>query len=444
MSRKIIVAGAGHGGLAAAALLAKKGFDVTVYERKSEGTLGYDWTDIFAPRALNIAGMDLPPEDKYEYKENMTFYSPDMKKGLRQDVAPDQLEIKMERSDIYAHLISYAVNCGAKIEYDCCIKAPIMLGSRVCGISTDKGDFYGDLVIDAAGIDSPVRSNLPVCCGIEKKVKPYEQFYVYRAFYNRASDEEPQDKYKVCLLPQGKLGVGWVATEKEYTDLLIGRFKPFDMSQVEETAAFFRETNPTLGDKVCRGGQFVKIPVRHPLNLMVCDGYAAIGDSAFMTVPVIGSGIANSLKAAKMLADTVVADRSFEFTAEKLWSYQKKYYKQLGAGLSVLACVKLLLTQLRPEELDFMFETGILTAKDLTIGADSTSLSSMLNASFKELTAKAKSLCKDPALLAKIAATGVRIARVTASNAAMPAKWNTLLVRRWANARQNCFKRSRG
>ena len=69
MGKKIIVAGLGHGGIAAAAQLAKAGFDVTVYEQKKEGTLGYDWTDIFAPDALAVAGMDMPPEDKYTYKE---------------------------------------------------------------------------------------------------------------------------------------------------------------------------------------------------------------------------------------------------------------------------------------------------------------------------------------------------------------------------------------
>ena len=42
MGKKIIVAGLGHGGIAAAAQLAKAGFDVTVYEQKKEGTLGYD------------------------------------------------------------------------------------------------------------------------------------------------------------------------------------------------------------------------------------------------------------------------------------------------------------------------------------------------------------------------------------------------------------------
>ena len=58
MGKKIIVAGLGHGGIAAAAMLAKRGFDVTGYEKKSEGTLGYDWTDIFAPATRYCGNAD--------------------------------------------------------------------------------------------------------------------------------------------------------------------------------------------------------------------------------------------------------------------------------------------------------------------------------------------------------------------------------------------------
>lgn len=47
MGKKIIVAGGGHGGIAAAALLAEHGFDVTVYEKNRREDMGYDWTDIF-------------------------------------------------------------------------------------------------------------------------------------------------------------------------------------------------------------------------------------------------------------------------------------------------------------------------------------------------------------------------------------------------------------
>ena len=51
MGKKIIVAGGGHGGIAAGALLAKNGFDVTVYEKCERKDIGYDWTDIFDKKA---------------------------------------------------------------------------------------------------------------------------------------------------------------------------------------------------------------------------------------------------------------------------------------------------------------------------------------------------------------------------------------------------------
>lgn len=439
MSKKIIVAGGGHGGIAVAGLLAEEGFDVTVYEKNSEGKLGYDWTDIFAPQALGIAGMDMPPADKFEYKENMTFYSPNTAKGLRQNVSKDELEIKMERRDIYAHLISSAEAKGAKFVYDCEVLEPILIGNRVIGIKTSLGDFYADLIIDACGMHSPVRTKLPPMCGIEKHAGEFSTFHVYRAFYNRAYDGEVKDKYKVYMLPKGNKGVGWVAAEEEYSDLLIGLFADLDDEKRDEIAAYFREENPVLGTELKRGGQYVTIPVRQPLAIMVADGYAAIGDAAFMTVPVIGSGIANSLKAARILADTVIADRHGAYCADTLWSYQVNYYKKLGSGLAVLACVKLLLAELEPSELDYLFEAGVLTAQDLTIGANSTSLTSMISLDAKGLITKASGVIKDPVLLKKILLTGKRIASVTAATATMPHFWSRTRVFNWAKQYKHCF-----
>ena len=41
-----------------------------------------------------------------------------MNVGLRQHVPQDQLEIQMERKDIYNHIIAYAESCGVKFEYE--------------------------------------------------------------------------------------------------------------------------------------------------------------------------------------------------------------------------------------------------------------------------------------------------------------------------------------
>ncbi len=439
MGRKIIVAGLGHGGIAAAALLAKRGFDVTVYERKSEGTLGYDWTDIFAPAALGFAEIPMPPEDKYEYKEHMTFFAPTAKRSLTQRVPDDKLEIKMDRKDIYAHLISHAEKCGVKIVYDCEVFAPLTLGNRVVGIKTSLGYFQADLVIDACGINSPVRTSLPSSMGIEKHVRRNEKITIYRAFYNKASDEDVKAKFRVMLFAGGEKTVSWVASEEEHTDLLVGKFEEFSLEWLEEYADFLLQTSPRLGKERVRGGQFVEIPVRHPLSVMVGDGYAAIGDSAFMTVPLIGSGIANSLKAARMLADTVSKDTSHSFSAETLWNYQVRYYKELGAGLAPLECVKYLLLNLTTDELDYCFDSGLLNEDNITMTADFTSLYDLFKFDIPDLILKGKCAIKNKKLLKKIIGCGTEIAQVTAVCAAIPKKWDRKKVMQWAKAYSKPF-----
>lgn len=431
MAKKIIVAGGGHGGIAAAALIARSGIDVTVYEKNTRENMGYDWTDIFAPDSLKDIGIKMPSENLFEYKTDMTFYSTDEKTPIHQHTPADETEIKMERRDIYNILIENAEKYGVKFEYGCNIQAPIVDGTRVVGIKTDKGDIYADLVIDACGCMSPVRANLPKNFRIQKTPIKNEKFYVYRAFYNKVPGAYAEDKYKVCLLPEGKSGIGWVASEDEYTDLLIGRFEPFDETEAQRTAEYFRRKNPTLGTEIVRGGSFVQIPVRQPLSIMVCDGYAAIGDSAFMTVPIIGSGIANSFRAAEILSQTVIADVDGEYTGKTLWAYQYRFYKEYGAGLAPLAIVKLLLAKLTPEQLNYIFENGILTSKEMTITAKSTGIWDFFHFS-PDLPKRGIAIVKDTALLKEFLEVAKKMATVVTVCAQIPKAYNRAAICNWA------------
>lgn len=440
MGKKIIVAGLGHGGIVAAAILAKNGYDVTVYEQKKEGTLGHDWTDIFAPKSLGYAGIPMPAEDKYELKENMVFYSPSLRVRLKQDIPADEKEIKMERKDIYAHLISYAAECGVKFVYECAVTGPIMLGSRVVGIKTEKGDFYGDLIIDSCGVNSPVRKNLPEYIPVDNEIGASDRIYVYRAFYNKASDEPTDDKFKLILFFNNKKGINWVAAEDEYTDVLVGRFEPFGMDEVEETLEELRKTNPRLGDKVVRGGKFVEIPIRQPLSCMVWDGYAVIGDAACMTVPLIGSGMANCFKAGKILADAVMDDIDFEFDRYTLWKYQLNYYKAVGSGLAPIAVAKNLLVGLEPEVIDAFFDSGAITADDINISAEFGDIGDMLKFDINDLITKFKAVTADKELTKKALKCGAKIGGVGALCAAMPKTYSKSGVESWAKKYNNLFK----
>ena len=441
MGKKIIVAGGGHGGIAAGALLSENGFDVTVYEQKKREDMGYDWTDIFDRKGLFACNMQMPPEDKYLLKNDMTFFNPSRTVTVKQHVPEDQLEIQMERKDIYDHIISHAEECGVKFKYEKAVKGPVFLGGRVVGIETEDGVEYADLVIDAAGINSPLRTQMPQCFGIQNRVQKFEQFYVYRGFFNKTAEVDG-DKFRVFLFFNNKVQVCWVADDGTHTDVLIGRFEPFGMDEVNETLNELREINPDLGTELLRGGQFVNIPVRQPLGVMVADGYAAIGDSAFMTVPVIGSGIANSFKAARVLADTVIGDKNGLYTAETLWKYQRGYYKKLGAGLAPLAVVKLMMTRFTPQELDYLFENEILNDDDMTIGADSTSLWAFMHGMFepKSLMKKFKGVMKNFNVNLKVTKMSTQIAAVIAATNAMPLKYDRKLVNAWVKTYNACFK----
>lgn len=441
MGKRIIVAGGGHGGIAAAALLAEQGFDVTVYERNRREDMGYDWTDIFDKNGLFACGMEMPPKEKYRLKNDMTFIAPSRTAKIKQHVPEEQLEIQMERKDIYDHIIEFAEHCGVKFRFETEVKAPVMLGGRVAGIRTKDETVYADLVIDAAGINSPVRKNLPDCLGIQKETDKYDTFHVYRAFYNKTATVEG-DKYRVYLLFDGKQQICWVADDEEYTDVLIGRFTPLTDEEVEETLTKLREINDDLGTERLRGGQYVTIPVRQPLGVLVADGYAAIGDSAFMTVPMIGSGIANSFKAARMLANAIFADDKELYSAETLWSYQREFYKKLGNGLAPLAVIKLMIASFSPNDLDYCFEKNILNSDDMTIGADTNSINCFIKKmmNFDSLRTKTVGVMSEPEMSKKIFAMVTRISAVMAVTRAMPVRYDRRAVNLWVKQYNKCFK----
>ncbi len=437
MAKKIIVAGGGHGGITCAAKLAEAGFDVTVYEKNTRENMGYDWTDIFNSKALADIGLSVP-EDKTLPMHNMSFCPPAGRVILRNDIDEARgTDIKMERKDIYDLIIAHAEEKGVKFEYETEIFGPVMAGDRVIGIKTDKGDILGDLVIDSCGCESPVRKGLPECCGVQAEMKKMEKFTVYRAFYNRTESNECIDKYKVYMLPKGVFGIAWVADDETYSDLLIGDFEEFTKEEALERAEVFRKENPILGKEVVRGGQMVTIPVRQTIAVMVADGYAAIGDSAFMTVPIIGSGIANSFRAAKMLAETIINDNTETYSAETLWDYEYNYQTKIGFGLASLALVKLMLGKIKPEQLDYMFENKIITINELSVSDEPGGPIMDINA---ELITKGKAMIKDKKLTGLFLNLAKSMAVLAAVNKTFPKRYSRYAVQSWAKRYDDVFK----
>ena len=442
MSRNIIIAGAGHGGLTAAYHLAKNGFNVTVYERAAqESDLGYEWEDFFDARTFDEA--EIPaPETGLIPKVPISFYGPDPEvEPICQTFESGETEMHMNRKELCAHLIRIAKEAGVQFVFGCTINAPVMIGSRIVGISTSLGDFNGDLVIDACGVDSPLRTNLPEYLGIQKSLKTFEYIYAYRAYFNRLEGfEDVKNEYKTYFVDDGNSGLTWVVTTEKTVDLLIARFEPFGQDEIDRMYKIFKADNPHLGETLVLGGQVTKIPLRHPIAVMVADGYASIGDSACMTVPIAGSGIANSLRAGRILAKTVSSDKNEEYSASTLWKYQLDFFDNIGGTMGMIDLGKGLLLSLKKEDFDFFFRNHILTSEDLSFNTNETSAKTMF-AHFTPtvIMDRLKKIGANRSLLKRIGGIAAKAGRLKLILSRIPEKYERDEVIKWAEKYEKLF-----
>ena len=389
---KILIAGAGHGGLAAGSILAGYGHDVTVFERCPEENLGYDWTDIFNMRCFGEAGIPMPPAGTYHSVPDFTFHNPACTTSVTAVIPEHLSEMGMERRDLLRHLIGFARESGVALEFEASVEGPLIEGKRVAGLAvkdkTGLREISADLVIDAAGMDSPVRRQLPETWGLTRDYRRDQYFTVFRAFYSRTNAAPlSDDRFNVYFYPLGqrtsawsknadggdilvpvyaagwRRAVTWIAREEGYVDMMCGSFEDTTRQYAEDIRQSLLPRHPEMGDGILRGGQVAKIPVRRPVSRMVADGYAAVGDSAGMTVPIIGSGITNSIRAAKMLTDVILAAK--DISAASLWPYQVTYMKKIGAVHAGLDPLKTMMLSSGPEDVDFLFNRRILDSADM-------------------------------------------------------------------------------
>lgn len=363
---KIVVIGAGIGGLQSARYLAEGGHEVTVYERAKKGLLSYDWRDDVEYNAFDE--LEIPIPSNSHRVQNVSFLAPFSEKPLFVYQDEEKMEWGVYRHTFGDMLASRAEEKGAKVVYESTVERLIIDGNSVKGIVVDGEEILADLVIDCSGMDSKFRASLPESMGIEKQASGDEAFNVYRAHFNNVEGEKEPEKHRrlVYLKPEGKLGINWVVCEPDGTEnVLIGRIGELTDEEIESSLAFMRERHPIIGEEIVYGGRRARIPIRYPLTKMVGEGYVAIGDAAFMTIPLIGSGIAASLRAGKILGEVINGDNSTD--VETLWKYQVRYYQEVAKEHFLVDCVKRKVLNADNYDIKYVLESGFINEDDIKL-----------------------------------------------------------------------------
>lgn len=425
--KRIIVAGAGHGGLTAAYNLAVSGCEVTVLEKQERADLGYDWHDCIVKSVFSRVGMNPIPEEVYLPFSDIAYYSPSKRVRMESKTNSGGTLGMIDRKYLLAHLIKECESAGVSFIFGAEITGAVTYAGKVTGVEykTDSGlcRLTADLVIDSAGVRSPVRRSLPERFSIVNDFGEDEIFHTYRAYFDKPADAFTEPYESVFFHHCRRPGMDWLITEGDFADILIGGFGKLTQEDIDTALDDFRKDYPFIGDKLLRGGTLEEIPLRKPLPRIVCSGYAAVGDSAGMTDCLCGSGICNSMHAGKLLAD-VVKEIGGECDLVSLWSYQYRFFSMHSGWLLNSYVIKTALVELGVDALDELLDKRVLTAKEICSGG-------MAIKSAKELLTKASGLLSTPGSLKPIAGLGIKLSKIKAVRSGIPEKFDAVKVTEW-------------
>ena len=373
---KIAVVGMGQGGMVAAVKLAEAGYDVSIFEKEARGHVGYDWRDDIRADVFRAVEMPMPDRNVYCQKSKWLFVSPNEEYTLPVPPCPPMEEISVYRTKLSEYFAKQAENVGCKLHYDSKVTSLVIKNDVVNGIVVGGKELYFDLVIDASGMHSPFRAQIPNKFHIQAQPAPDDIMYGYRAFFKRvegATPRDPEINSTLTLKHLGSVGISWCnLNEDNLVDVLIGRVGGLDDKEIEYSVNALRASNPILGTEVVSEKK-VEICLRMSIARALADGYVAIGDSAFMTMPLMGSGIESSMKAGKMFAYYVINNGIEEFTANNTWGFYRKYMTELGADFAFVDVLKRWALSLDPKTIDWVFGGGLIEKSDLALVTTDTS-----------------------------------------------------------------------
>ncbi|MEK6965183.1 MAG: NAD(P)/FAD-dependent oxidoreductase, partial [Thermoproteota archaeon] len=366
----VIVAGGGLAGTIAAqsvSYYSNQKLSILVIDRNSEFMPGRKsfsgWTcgDAVSKEAVDYMAerIKVPwsePEIEHHVKGVMAF-SPD-----RQTAIPfDGEGYMLNRQKLPEVQNERAKKRGINFEFEINLTGLLYDDSQVIGVegidNKTKQPFKktAKVVIDTTGITSMLRNGIKNTTKMEKKIdrRDIESTGRYIMYFEKAQEDltEFDPDYCIIHLDQDIApgGYGWVfpkgqnkvniglGVEKSLLDQRNARLKKTDTvsSLIDQYVARNRAIkNPKLSedeiDKNNATGNF-QVSVRRQNDCLVANGYAIVGDAAWMPKPLDAGGIGPALVAGTIIGKCVVeAIESGNVTEKGLWKYNKEFINEYG------------------------------------------------------------------------------------------------------------------
>ena len=371
----MIVVGAGTGGCLAAKTTAEAGLKVCLIERKKREEIGEKICgDAMGEHHLKNLGLEKPQGGELEKRiEGIRIYSPDLETVFT-IAHEDFVGYLLNRRLFGQWLLKKALDEGAILLDSTQCLEPMIAKGFVTGVSvknlkTGKNiQLRGKVVLDASGFLAVIRRKLPKQMGIENEVANEDVEACYREI-RQLRQEVENTKYCEIYFNQNVTpgGYAWIFPKsgaKVNVGLGIcmrGKF-PNPKNQ------FYKHilTKPMFeGSLLLNCGAWYD-PTRKPLDNMVGNGIAIIGDAACLVNPIHGGGIGPSMLSGYLAGKTIIeALEKGDVSQKSLWPYNRKYMEMYGTKQAGLDVFRMLLLTSRDEDLSYGMKYKLLTEEDV-------------------------------------------------------------------------------
>ena len=361
----VVIGGGGPGGLTTAKILADKGIDTAVFEKRPSIGSEKRCAEGLSLNTLNIVKEKIgtvPTECIARMINGAIIYAPN-----GEEVAidfGDNSGAVLERKVYDKWLARVASRAGAYIQSKTEVTDVIRENGYIKGA---KVEFNGEsfdvkckVVVAADGIESTIARK----AGLDTT---HKLSCIDSGFQYEMSNLKLRDPSKIELMLGNEIaprGYIWIFPKGEdVANVGVG------VANTDKPARYFLEKfiqeNPSIFSnasiiEVNAGG----IPVGGFMKNMVLNGFLAVGDAAHQVNPIHGGGLKEAVIAGSIAAEVIAGSiKKNDYSQKSLSEYNKIWWKERGNTLKRVERLKDLVEKLSDEDLNKLAET--LTGDDL-------------------------------------------------------------------------------
>ncbi|MBI3859061.1 MAG: NAD(P)/FAD-dependent oxidoreductase [Thaumarchaeota archaeon] len=400
----VVIAGGGMAGLITAASIgynSKGKARVLVVDRNHESEPGKKthngWTcgDATSKRSLDYLAEHIgirygPPELEHPVK-GVYVYSPDRKTKVLFEGEGYLFNRKLAPR----RQVDDARKFGTEFLFRATAEKLTSEGGYITGVSGRKSDGSGfsytaKIVIDATGSSSVLRRFLPIPSMIEKEIDPDDVVGTGRYImdFEPAMDSREYFDPDYCIIhldqfiapagyawvfPKGKKKVNiGLGISKSGLDRRNRRFKMNDNLQslidkyVADNPVIKKAEQPHADSDSGNTKWNWQVPVRRHNDCMVANGFAVVGDSAWMPRPIDAGGISPSIYGGTILGKVVAeAVEAGDAGEGSLWRYNVEYMNTHGYPMASFEVLRRYLQTVTNEQINYGMK-HFLSEEDVT------------------------------------------------------------------------------